>query len=72
MKTERWRKEGIGIILFINPLLGVVETRKKWKIVLAHPDFHAGGHFQPLEKNGIKIRGRFLFLFSCAKNLGVP
>ena len=40
------------------------ENLKKWKIVLAHPDSHGGGHFQPLEKNGIKIRGRFLFLFS--------
>ena len=41
-------------------------------MILAHPDFHAGGHFKPLEKNGIKIRGRFQFLFSRAKNLGGP
>ena len=31
---------------------------------MAHPDSHGGGHFQALEKTGIKIRGRFLFLFS--------
>ena len=40
------------------------ENLKKWKIVLAHPDSHGAGPFQPLEKNGIEIRVRFLFLFS--------
>ena len=41
-----------------------MKIKKKWKLVLPHPDSHGGGHFQPLEKNGIKIRVRFLFLFS--------
>ena len=39
-------------------LVRCIENLKKWKIVLAHPDSHRGGHLQPLEKNGIKIRGR--------------
>ena len=55
-----------------NCRLRCSEHLKKWKIVLTHPDSHGGGHFQPLEKNGIEIRGRFLFLFSRAKNLGGP